>query len=97
MNERIEELAKQAGCDYLYDYSAEGHAMVCNVNDIEKFAESIVRECAKLNKEQSYELLGVIVDTDGGEYDTVCSNTVQRVHNYLATDGLLRHFGLNDE
>jgi hypothetical protein len=96
MNERIKELANQAGCDYLYDYSADGHAMVCNMNDIEKFAELIVRECAKLNKEQSYELLGVIVDTDGGEYDPVCVNTVQRVHSYLATDSLLKHFGIEE-
>jgi hypothetical protein len=45
MNERIKKLAEQAGCGYLYDYDADGHAMVCNVNDIEKFAELIVREC----------------------------------------------------
>lgn len=48
MNERIKELAKQAGCDYLYDYSSDGHAMVCNVADIEKFAELIVRECVDI-------------------------------------------------
>ena len=83
-----------------FHWEAQRHARRQQLVDddyLQKFAELIVKECAKLNKEQSYELLGVIVDTDGGEYDTVCSNTVQRVHSYLATDGLLRHFGLNDE
>lgn len=44
MNERIKQLALQAGCDYLYDYSSDGHAMVCNVADVEKFAELIVKK-----------------------------------------------------
>jgi hypothetical protein len=46
MNERIQELMKQAGLSYLYDYDTDGHAMVCNEKDIKRFAELIVRECA---------------------------------------------------
>jgi hypothetical protein len=46
MNERIKEIAKQARLIYLYDYDADGHAMVCSEKDIKKFAELIVRECA---------------------------------------------------
>lgn len=46
MNERIKELAKQAGLSYLYDYDADGHAMVCSEKDIKKFAELLIRECA---------------------------------------------------
>lgn len=54
MNERIRELAEQAGCDYLYDYSEDGgHAMVCNEYNIEKFAHLIVRECAKFLEDNS--------------------------------------------
>ncbi len=45
MNERIKEIAKKAGLSYLYDYDADGHAMVCSEKDIKKFAELIVREC----------------------------------------------------
>jgi hypothetical protein len=48
MNERIKELANKAGCDYLYDYSEDGHAVVCNLSDIEKFAKSIIQECLKI-------------------------------------------------
>lgn len=50
----IKKLANQAGCDYLYDYSADGHAMVCNVDDIEKFAELIVKECARTVNDTEY-------------------------------------------
>jgi hypothetical protein len=45
MNERIKALAERAGLSYLYDYDADGHAMVCSEADVKKFAELIVREC----------------------------------------------------
>ena len=45
MNNRIQELAKKAGLSYLYDYDADGHAMVCSESDIKKFAELIIVEC----------------------------------------------------
>ena len=48
MNERMQELAKQAGCSILYDYDMDGHAMVLSVKDMEKFAELIVQECVKV-------------------------------------------------
>jgi len=44
MNDRIKELAKQAGLSYLYDYDADGHAMVCSEKDIKKFAELLIKE-----------------------------------------------------
>ena len=47
MNERLKQLANQAGLSYLYDYDADGHAMVCSAKDIEKFAELIVIESCK--------------------------------------------------
>ena len=43
----IKQLANKAGCDYLYDYSDDGHAIVCNLTDIEKLVELIVKECAE--------------------------------------------------
>ena len=63
----------------------------------EKFAELIVRECARLNRTQSYELSGVVVDTeDGHGFDSVCLNTVKRVEQYLAGNDLLKHFGVEE-
>ena len=48
MNERIQQLAKQAGISILYEYDGyDGHAAVANLADIEKFAELIVRECGQ--------------------------------------------------
>ena len=61
----------------------------------EKFAELIVQECARLNLELSYELAGVIVDTEEGiGFDSVCLNTVKQVHNSLASNQLIEHFGV---
>ena len=42
MNERIRELAKEAG---LIQYDTDG-----KMEDVEKFAELIVRECAKVSE-----------------------------------------------
>ena len=56
MNERIKYLAKQSGLSYLYDYDADGHAMVCSESDIKKLAELIVRECLNLCSEVKKDL-----------------------------------------
>lgn len=59
---------------------------------LQRFADELVRRCAEVNKQQMYELSGVIIDsTDGEGFDEVCLNTVKRVETYLAT-GLEEHF-----
>jgi len=49
MNERIRELAEQAGCDILFNDDGSGIAkedgIFFDVESFEKFAELIVREC----------------------------------------------------
>ena len=88
MNERIKELMKQAGTDSSGKWMGLEHA--------EKFAELIVKECARLNKHQSYELMGVITDVEEGDgFDDVCLSTVKRVTEHLAKD-LLEHFGVEE-
>ena len=88
MNDRIRQLAEQAGWD--------NHHSKFDTR-IEKFAELIVRECARLNLELSYELAGVIVDTEEGiGFDSVCLNTVKQVHNSLASNQLTEHFGVEE-
>jgi hypothetical protein len=63
----------------------------------EKFALLIIQECAKINKEQSYELGGVIVDVEEGSgFDTVCLNTVKRVERYLSSYDVAEHFGIQE-
>ena len=89
MNERIKELIKQAT-------TVEEHKWGISYDnfDKEKFAELIVRECARLNRLQSYELMGVITDVEEGDgFDDVCLNTVKRVAEHLAND-LKEHFGV---
>ena len=89
MNKRIRELMQQVGTDTSGKWMGVEHA--------EKFAELIMRECAQLNQEQSYELAGVIVDTEEGDgFDHVCLNTVKRVHDYLASNQLTEHFGVDN-
>ena len=47
MNNRIQQLAEQAGAVYSND-----HAVSLLDDEIEKFAELIVRECMKLNSKE---------------------------------------------
>lgn len=65
---------------------------------IKKFAELIIRNCVELNRDQSYELLGVIVDTEESPegFDNTCLNTVKCVHDYLLGKPLLQHFGIEE-
>ena len=63
----------------------------------EKFALLVIQECAKINKEQSHELEGVIIDIEEGDgFDTVCLNTVKRVHEDLSNNNLTKHFGVEE-
>ena len=92
MNERIKELMKEANKDITL-----GKPFWSALEEFsEKFAELIVKECAKLNKHQSYELMGVITDVEEGDgFDDVCLNTVKRVAERLAND-LKEHFGVEE-
>ena len=93
MNERIRQLAREAGIKMAHDETlALGYLDTAH----KKFAELIVGECAKLNKHQSYELMGVITDVEEGDgFDDVCLNTVKRVAEHLAKD-LKEHFGVEE-
>ena len=53
MNERIRELADQAGIHFGRSAALDGNniARFVTTSDMEKFAELIVRECMKLNHE----------------------------------------------
>ena len=91
---RIQELAEQAKNSIPKD-SLGVSEWIAAYN--QKFAELIVRECARLNLELSYELAGVIVDTEEGiGFDSVCLNTVKQVHNSLASNQLTEHFGVEE-
>ena len=74
MNEKIKELAKQANAWYPNGYpSAEGgddawkNLVIFEKEDLEKFAELIVRECAD------------ITDGDITDGDACCTNTAARI------------------
>ena len=89
MNERIKQLAEQA-----WDATAVSPEFGHPISFAEKFAELIVRECVRLNKHQSYELMGVITDVEEGDgFDDICLSTVKRVAENLATN-LKEQFGV---
>ena len=86
MNEHIKQLALQAG---------GSHYPTVGGRTLEKFAELLIQECDRLNRAQSRELTGVVVDTEqGGGFDNVCLDTVKRVERYLANDSIKKHFGV---
>ena len=45
MNGNVIALAREAGCSMLYDYSAEGHAMVLDCNNLDKFSKLLIERC----------------------------------------------------
>ena len=92
MNEKIRQLWDKAVT--LVEQEPDGDWSLDTIKD--KFAELIVRECARLNQLQSYELMGVITDVEEGDgFDDVCLNTVKRVAERLAND-LKEHFGVEE-
>ena len=85
MNDRISQLILRAGTDVSGKWISRDQAAL--------LAQLIVRECARLNRLQYHELLGVITDVEEGDgFDDLCLNTVKRVAEHLAND-LLEHFG----
>jgi fructose-specific phosphotransferase system component IIB len=78
MNEKLNDLAKQAGISILYEYDGyDGHAAVANLKDIEKFAELILAEA-----------LDIIKPREG---DAVLQ--YQWLNFYQKRDRLNEHFG----
>jgi hypothetical protein len=79
------ELAEQSGIDIRSAHWARVHS----------FARLIVLECDRVNRRQSFELSGVITDTEHGSgFDSVCLDTVKRVEQYLAGNAFAQHFGV---
>ena len=103
MNERIKQLAEQAELarelvdQRKYDTYTE-YQQSLNDHSYIKFAQLIVEECAKLNLDQSYNLMGVLADMaePDAEFDRVCLNTVNHVHTYLSGNALKRYFGVEE-
>jgi len=89
-NTRLEKMAAEAGfMDSWFSESGDD----CK-QEIMKFAQLIIEECQELNVYQSYELSGVIIDTENSEFDAICLNTVKRVEQYLSGDNLKEYFNI---
>ena len=95
MNKRIEELAEQAGYKPLPGFD---FANTLEETYLKKFAVLLIEECAELNRKQSYNIMGVLVDMaePNAEFDRVCLNTVNHVQAYLSGDALKQHFGVEE-
>jgi hypothetical protein len=95
MNKRIEELALQAGYKPLHGFD---FANTLEETYLKKFAVLLIEECAKLNRKQSYNIMGVLVDMaePNAEFDRVCLNTVNHVQAYLSGDALKQHFRVEE-
>lgn len=94
MNEKFRLLALEAKMNTA-DFDA-GSYYVATPDRMQLFAELIVQECAKLNKQQSFELMAMIADVENHNdaFDDVCLTSVKRVEQYLRSNDLLKHFGV---
>lgn len=94
MNERIRDIKDKLWSEEYWNNPNTDKLLSAQLN---RFAELIVRECAELNRKQSWDLTGVIIDVEESTgFDEVCMNTVKRVKNYLAGNDLLKHFGVEE-
>ena len=53
MNERIKHIALQAGGEFYEGFAGSPNAVRFTEADLEKFAESIVRECASMAEDEA--------------------------------------------
>jgi len=81
MNERIKELAEQAGLEFDDDLVLEPEAIYYTTQkDLEKFAQLIVREC-----------LGIVHDAERGGSNEIWDNAVKFIRRDLQ-----EHFGVEE-
>lgn len=76
MNERIKQLAEQAGVEY----TITKVMFLTGEEEIQKFAELIIKECAK------------VVDRGDGEM----SSMVETIWCNVCRDDILKHFGVEE-
>ena len=76
MNERLKELAEQTG--YIWHASGEPQVYEFTPEKLEKFAELIVRECAR------------VIDRGDGEM----SSMAETIWCNVCRDDILKHFGV---
>ena len=93
MNQLIRDLAESARI-----ITEHGQSRYALSEEFEqKFAQLIVRECARRNRQLSYELAGVIEDVQYGPgFDSVCLETVRRVEQALYDKNLLEYLESTD-
>jgi len=80
MNERIKELAEQAG--YTKDMFGVGH---WDMPECKKFAELIVRECISINRQRMFS------DYEGDSLRVAHNNAL-----LCATSDMFEHFGVGE-
>ena len=82
MNERIEELAKVARtwAENKFDKNQQAPGLYYHVDVVEKFAELIVRECAR------------VIDRGDGEM----SSMAETIWCNVCRDDILKHFGVEE-
>ena len=86
MNERIRELAEQAGLEFDNDLALEPEPIYYTTQkDLEKFAELIVRECAEIaDKAEPYKASDLIKQHFGVELDV--NETLRNRSTYFGND-----------
>jgi hypothetical protein len=93
MNEQIKALARKAGISILYEYDGyDGHAGVANFNDIEKFAELIVRECMNIADGQKK----WVEDMEVFNEQDATWNRARIQQSQQIVDKIKQHFGVEE-
>jgi hypothetical protein len=100
MNERIKELAKQAGIEFTYDPTETPMRAFaeCWADELEKFAELIVRECVNECKQEWYDLNAESVADDDPFLDPRATGIRVGQKNGIlkCISKIKQHFGVNE-
>ena len=66
MNERIKQLAEQAGGEFYTGFLGSPNSIKFKESDLEKFAELIVRECLSYAKDGDLDFMKFMIKTNFG-------------------------------
>ena len=85
MNERIRQLAEQAGGEFYTGFFGSPNSIKFKESDLEKLAELIVRECISINRQRMFS------DYEGDSHRVAHNNAL-----LCATSDMFEHFGVEE-
>ncbi len=95
MNERIKDLAEQAGFSFKYKTAPDELNPGHKLQDLEKFAELIVRECCQYLDNEAERLFGLSQSEEDPVFQSNFEICAEKCYDNI--QGLKQHFGVEEK